>query len=354
MGSFRGQYMKNIIYYILILVIVYNVYLFASDSEIDWFADEKNISLSENIIQKYGIKTYKVTKKYISKSVLAPGIVAPDESKIVTITARVDGWVEKLFADYTGKYVKKDSPIVEIYSPEVQAVKGELKIIKNLKNEIYGNELYRTTIEKLRYLGVDPEKMDINGPTYTIYSPIDGFITEKNVFVGSRISKNNNLMTIVDLSKIWIIADVYEEELAYIDKNHKAKITLVNFNKNYDATVDYIYPEISAETRTGKVRFIILNEDTFLKPNMYVKVKFFISSKESLSMPKSAILGTGKENIVFIKVDENTYKPKKVSIGFRGDNFVEITSGVKEGNEVIVDAGFILDSEAKLKGITYD
>ena len=271
--------------------------------------------------------------------------------------------------DYTGKYVKKGEPLAEIYSPELFATQQEfinvVKWRKTQKEEGYGQMLAKDaqTIveaarERLKLWDISDaqiKKIEESGKpirTLMLYSPVSGYIVQKMALQGMQVMPGEKLFDVADLSTVWVIADIYEYELPLVKVGEPAKIKLSYFpEKEFECSIDYIYPTLAGETRTTKVRFTIPNPGEKLKPNMYtdVEIKIFLGTK--LAIPNDAVIDTGERQIVYVDKGEGYFEPREVALGLKGDGMVEVIKGLHAGERVASAANFLIDSEAKLKGV---
>ena len=188
--------------------------------------------------------------------------------------------------------------------------------------------------------------------TLTIYSPVSGYVVQKAAIKGMRVMPGEKLFDIADLSTVWILSDIFEYELPLIKVGDKATISLSYFpGKEFSSTIDYVYPAIAGDTRSAKVRFTVPNPGNKLKPQMYTNVDVKINLGNKLIIPDDAVLDSGKRQLVYVDKGEGNFEPREVSVGMRSGGMVEITKGLKAGERVASAANFLIDSEAKLKGI---
>ena len=322
--------------------------------------------------QLIGVKTVVAGVKPLRKIIRTVGIVQYDERRLATVNTKFEGWIEKLHVDYSGRYVRKGEPLAEIYSPELLATQQEFinllkwdKENKSVKNDAVGSMLEndsRAIIEgarqRLRLSDISDEqinRIEQSGKpvrALTIYSPVSGYVVQKMAFQGMRVMPGEKLYDIADLSTVWILSDIFEYELPLIKTGEKALISLSYFpGREFSSTIDYVYPTIAGDTRSAKVRFTIPNPGNKLKPQMYTNVEVKINLGNKLVIPDDAVLDAGKRQVVYVDKGEGNFEPREVSIGMRADGMVEITSGLKAGERVASAANFLIDSEAKLKGI---
>ncbi|MGO9013641.1 MAG: efflux RND transporter periplasmic adaptor subunit [Dissulfurispiraceae bacterium] len=322
--------------------------------------------------QLIGVKTVVAGIKPLQKIIRTVGMVQYDERRLATVNTKFEGWIEKLHVDYTGRYVRKGEPLAEIYSPELLATQQEFidllqwdKKNKAVKNDAVGSMLAndsRAIVEgarqRLRLMDISEEQINRIEQTgkpvrsLTIYSPVSGYVVQKMAFQGMRTMPGEKLFDIADLSTVWILSDIFEYELPLIKTGEKALISLSYFpGREFSSTIDYVYPTIAGDTRSAKVRFTVPNPGNKLKPQMYTDVEVKINLGKKLVIPDDAILDAGKRQVVYVDKGEGNFEPREVTIGIRADGMVEIMSGLKAGERVASAANFLIDSEAKLKGI---
>jgi Cu(I)/Ag(I) efflux system membrane fusion protein len=204
------------------------------------------------------------------------------------------------------------------------------------------------TDEQIKRLdeGADPLR------TFTLYSPAAGYIIQKPAVQGRRFEPGEKLFDIADLSTVWVLADIYTYELPLVRVGQPARIFLSNFpGKDFHSKIDFIYPQLSGETRTAKVRFVLPNPGDLLKPQMFTNVEIRIDLGKRLAIPDDAILDTGTRKVVFVEKGEGTFEPREVTVGYRGEGLTEIIKGLKAGDRVVSSGNFLIDSEAKLRGV---
>jgi len=327
--------------------------------------------------QLIGVKTVKVSIKPLQKIIRTVGRIEYDERKIFTINTKFEGWIDKLYVDYTGRYIKKGEPVAEIYSPELFATQQEfLNLLKwnksnpetssgqNPKSKIEimlskdADAIIEAAKQRLRLWDISDEQIERIRETGTpfrtlvIYSPAEGYVVEKMAVKGMRVMPGDALFNIADLSTLWIIADAYEYELPLVKPGQKAKITLSYFpEKEFSAVIDYVYPSISGVTRTAKIRFEIPNYKGQLKPQMFTNIEIKVDLGRRLAIPDDAVIDTGTRQIVYVDKGEGYFEPREVMLGLRADGFREVLKGLKRGEKVASSATFLIDSEAQLKGI---
>ncbi len=338
-------------------------------------ADEEapTIEIPTDKQQMIGVKTTEVSVRPLQKIIRTVGRIEYDEKRLATVNIKFEGWIERLHVDYTGKYVKKGEPLAEIYSPELVATQQEfLNLIKwsrqglDMKEENMNKMLSRDASviieaakQRLRFWDISDDqirKIEESGKpmkAVTIYSPVSGYVIQKMALQGMRVMPGEKLFDIADLSTVWLISDIYESELPLINVGDMAKISLSYFpGREFSSRIDYLYPTLSGETRTAKVRFTIGNPGMQLKPQMFTNVEVKINLGKKLSIPDDAVIYTGTRQVVYVDKGEGIFEPREVMLGIRAEGFREVLRGLKTGEKVASSATFLVDSEAQLKGVT--
>ena len=323
--------------------------------------------------QLIGVRTVKAAIRPLNRVIRTVGRIEYDERNLATANTKIEGWIEKLHVDYTGRYVQKGEPLAEIYSPELVATQQEfLNILRwaaqgpSAKDERTAMLLVKdaqtmleAAKERLRLWDISDDqikKIETTGKpirTLTVYSPASGYVLQKMAVQGMRVMSGEKLFDVVDLSSVWIVADIYEYELPLIKLGQTARIGLSYFpGKEFSSQVDYVYPALASETRTAKVRFTIPNPEGVLKPQMFTNVEIKINLGNRLIVPSEAVIDTGERQIVYVDKGEGFFEPREVTVGLKADGVVEVTGGIKAGEKVASSANFLIDSEAQLKGVT--
>lgn len=322
--------------------------------------------------QLIGVKTVEAVPVMMEKVIRTVGRLQYDETRLATINTKFEGWIEKLYVDYTGRLVKKGEPLAEIYSPELLATQQEFLSVLEWAGRSRPSEeqavekmqsrdaeaLVRAARERLRLWDITEAQVrkieETRTPirTLILYSPVNGYVVQKAAVQGMRVMPGDKLFDLADLSMIWILADIYEYELPMVRVGQSATIRLSYLEgKEFSSKIDFIYPMISGQTRTVKVRFSIPNPDARLKPEMYTSVEVRISLGRRLAVPEDAVIDTGTRRIVYVAKDKGYFEPREVKLGVRGEDNVEVLQGLAEGERVASSATFLIDSEAKLKGV---
>ncbi|MCW8810531.1 MAG: efflux RND transporter periplasmic adaptor subunit, partial [Ignavibacteriaceae bacterium] len=324
------------------------------------------VSIDPQVQQNMNIKTAKVEVKQLSSIVTTNGVLTTNETSEYIVTTRINGWVEKLYVNYTGQQVLKGFKLMEIYSPELVSAQQELLTALSYQNSVNGsslesikqsgNELVKNAMKKLELLEVPETEINrlINMKevkTYlTLFAQKTGTVLEKNIIEGQKISEGMPLLKISNLSNLWLMADIYEYELAKVKVGSKVSITF-NFlpGKTYDGKVSFIYPTLDPKSRTVKIR-IELNNRGELKPSMFANITI---QGEDLGkkpvIPENAVIHSGMKDIVIISLGDGKFKPQEVQLGGYSDGYYQVISGLTEGNTIVTSAQFLIDSESNLK-----
>ena len=297
--------------------------------------------------QLFNKKITKVVKEEVSINKSFYGVTKIDESSLVDIVSRFDGYVTKLNANKKYMTIKKGEQLYSVYSQELLSIQNELQVAKNFNQNIYQSTFSRLDnldIPKSEQQKIKDGKMNSNGLVVT--SPINGLLMEKNINQSSAVTKGNMLLQMASLDKIWFIASVYQSDLEFIKKDNKALITIDGINQKLNSKVDFIYPIFDEKTKTVDVRFILDNEELNLVPSMFGKVDINVKKDFMLTLPKTAVLKKADKFYVFKPLENGEFEPIKIEAKRISSNKYEILSGLNENDEVINNALFLLDSDA--------
>lgn len=314
-----------------------------------------------------GVRSAAVRTEHLERTIRTTGQVAFNESRIAHVHTKVNGYIEDVFADFVGKFVRKGDPLFTIYSPDLMATQEDYLIArrgqKSLGDAPYpelsqnADSLVRAALERLRLWDVgDQDIRELEGTgkvkrTLTIYSPATGVVTERAVFQHGRfVTPDTDLYTIVDLSNVWILADVFENEVPYVRVGQRAIMHLSYLsNRTYTGRVSFIYPTLDSKSRTIKVRLEFANPGYALKPEMFADVELKMDYGTHVVVPQEAVLDSGTEQVVFIARPDGHFEPRKVQVGPTSDGRTVILSGLRPGETVVTSGNFLIDSESRLK-----
>jgi RND family efflux transporter MFP subunit len=324
------------------------------------------ISIDAAKRQLLGLKTVEVRRAPFETSIRTTGRVAPDERRVHHVHTRYEGFVEHVTADFTGKYVTKGEVLALIYSPELYATQQEYLLALRASRSLGqsgvssvaqgSRDLLDAARQRLLLWEITPadiERIEKNGEpirAMPVYAPISGFVTGRTAYHGMKVMPADTLFDILDLSLVWVLADVYEYELPRLSVGQRARMTLSYWpGRVWNGTVTYVYPAVDEKTRTVKVRVELDNPKGELKPEMFADVTIHGSARDVLQVPDDAILESGTRNIVFVSEGEGKLVPREVVVGDHGAGVIEIREGLKEGDVVVRGANFLVDSESRLK-----
>ena len=308
------------------------------------------IRISPDVVNNLGVRTAIVSYKSLHTEINTVGYVAYDEDKLVHIHPRVQGWIEKLYVKAIGDPVKKGQPLYEIYSPELVNAQEELllaldrknsRLISAAENRLSALQLPKSSIVKLK-------KTKKVQQTITFYSPQNGVVENLKIREGFFVKPGSTLMSIGDLSEVWVEAEVFERQAGQVKTGTPVTMTLDYLpGKTWQGKVDYIYPTLDAKTRTVKVRLRFKNEDGEFKPNMFAQIAIHTTGDEQvLLIPKEALIRTGNQDRVVLAIGEGSFKSVAVRVGRYDSESVEILEGLSDGEKVVSSAQFLLDSES--------
>ncbi|MCG3116994.1 MAG: efflux RND transporter periplasmic adaptor subunit [Candidatus Manganitrophus sp. SA1] len=314
--------------------------------------------------ERIGVKVVEVQEKEIEKVIRAAGRVAYDERKLARINLRVDGWIQDLFVNFTGQEVRKGEPLLTLYSPDLLstqqeyllALRGQEKLGASPIAEVRetGSALLASARRRLLLFGITEEQiqaLEERGKpqtAITITSPINGVVTRREGTQGMRITPEETLYEIADLSTVWVIAEVYESDLSYVKEGQEAAVTVDAYPaETFHGKVAYVDPFLNPQTRTVRVRLALPNPGRRLKPEMFAEVELKSRFGRGLLVPESALLDSGLRQIVFIDRGMQMYVPKEVKAR-RIDGAYLIQEGLNPGERIVTSANFLIDSESKL------
>jgi Cu(I)/Ag(I) efflux system membrane fusion protein len=316
--------------------------------------------------QLIGVKFGTVEVKSLEKIIRTVGRVDYDEKRIVTVSTKIGGWIEDLYVDFTGRFVKQGDPLLTIYSPELVSTQEEYLIALRAKKSLSkspfpevagsGESLAESAKRRLKLWDISDDQIKAleetgqSKKTLTLFSPFSGFVLEKSAYKGMNVMPGLALYKLVDLSVVWLYADIYEYELPFIRLGQQASIQLSYIpGETFTGKAIYIYPSLNPETRTAKVRFEIPNSHERLKPEMYANVEIKVHLGQKLAVPEGAIIDTGLRQLAIVDKGSGYFEPREVKVGSKVEGYYEVIKGLKAGERVVTSANFLIDSESKLK-----
>ncbi len=311
--------------------------------------------------QLIGLRTVKVERGPVGGSWRTNGKVAIDETRVQRVNLKVAGYVERVFVDFVGRPVKKGEPLFSLYSPELYAAQQEYLLALETHKRLGGlagdgDALVQAARRKLQLWDVpaaELRRLEETGQpsrTLTFRSPVSGVVTQKDVVQGARLEAGAMPYEIVDLSSVWVLADVYENELRNVKVGMPAKLTLAAFpNREFPGKVVFLDPLLDPKTRTAKVRLTFANPDGDLRPEMFGEVVLKGATRDALRIPVDAVIDSGTTNVVFVALGGGKFEPREVKLGESDRTLIEVVDGVHEGEEVVTRANFLVDSESRLR-----
>lgn len=332
----------------------------------DEAAGANQIKISTEKVQKLGVRTEAAQLRTLDKMVRAAGRVEPDERRMYAIAPKFEGYVERLHVNVTGQPVGRGQALFEVYSPELVSAQREYAIaaqgVEALKDaggqaQAGMKQLAESSLLRLKNWDISEEQVKALAKsgdakrTLTFRSPVTGIVTEKKALQGMRFMPGEALYEVADLSSVWVLADVFEQDIGMVRTGAKAKIRINAYpDKTFEGTITYVYPTLKADTRTVSVRIELANPGQLLKPAMFAQVELPAASNgKVVTVPVSAVIDSGTRRIVLVQAKEGRYDPREVKLGQRSDDYVEVMDGVKDGEPVVVAANFLIDAESNLK-----
>jgi Cu(I)/Ag(I) efflux system membrane fusion protein len=325
------------------------------------------IKIGSERVQTLGVRVAKVERRAIDAVVRASGRIEVDERRLATVTAKFEGYIEKLYVNATGQAVSRGEPLFDAYSPELLAAQREYAVaaqglaqlkdadeqaragIKRLADSALARlRLWDVTDEEIARLAASGEARR----TLTFRAPAGGIVLERKAVQGMRFMPGEMLFQIADLSSLWLIADVAEQDIGRVKLGTPARVRLEAYpGQAFDGRVTFVYPTLRAETRSAQVRIELPNPGGRLKPAMFAQVELPVGAAAGaqLVVPNSAVIDSGARRVVIVDLGAGRFEPREISTGSRGDEFTVITAGVKEGESVVVAANFLLDAESNLR-----
>lgn len=328
--------------------------VYADDDEAD-AGDEDGpvVKISPAVENNLGVRTALVERGKLWRRIDTVGYIALDESKVSHIHLRVDGWIERLVVDTEGDRVKKGQRLFDLYSPRL--VNAMEEYVQALRTS--NSRLITASAEKLVSLGISQRQITALKKTrkvpqtISIYAPQDGIVSMLMAREGMYVQPMNEVMTLADLSTVWVLAEVFESQSEWVKLEQPADVTLSYIpGRTWEGKVDYVYPSLDAKNRTLKVRLRFKNPGETLKPNMYANVTIYGGAKENvLSVPSEALIRSGGTERLIIAKGNGRFAQRVVVSGMESGDYIEILSGVNEGEKVVTSAQFLIDSEASMK-----
>ena len=324
------------------------------------------VRITPEKIQRLGVKTAAVTMQEVGRSVRAVGQIEIDERAVVTVSPRFEGWIEKLSASAVGDTVARGQVLFEAYSPDIYAAQQEYRLAvqgaatlasassdaRQGVGRLTENSLLR--LKQWEVPGSEISRLQQGGEprrTVAYHAPASGIVLEKMAIRGARFMPGEALFRIADLSRVWLQLDIAEQDLSAAKVGNSVKVTLDAYpGETFNGKVDFVYPTLNTETRTARVRVILANPGNKLKPGLYAQAELAgKSSGKTLVVPDSAVIDSGKRQIVLVSLGEGRFEAREIKAGQRGNGLIAVESGLGEGEQVVTTANFLIDAESNLK-----
>ena len=330
-------------------------------------AEIGQLQITPEKIQKLGVTTAVVSPRRLIRNLRALGNIQVDERRIHSVTPKFEGWIQRLYVNATGQAIKRGQPLLEIYSPDLIAAQqeyliarqGEIALQKSshqAKNT--ASKLAENALLRLHYWDIAPAQLQRlqnsqkTLDTLPLLSPVDGVIMDKPAVEGMRFMPGELLFRIADLSLVWLIVDVFEQDVAEVALGQTVDVHINAYpDRQFTGKVGFIYPTLATETRTVKVRIELSNHDALLKPGLYGSVVLGLSegNEPKLAIPASAVLDSGTRQIVLVQKNVGLFEPRTVKLGRQANGFYQVLQGLSAGDEVVTHANFLIDAESNLK-----
>lgn len=308
------------------------------------------VKISPDVVNNLGVRTAPVQKTELHSAIRTVGYVGYDQDQLITIHPRVSGWIEKLYIKSSGDPVNKGEPLYEIYSPEMVNAQEELllamdrkseRLITAAQNRLAALRVPAAAVNRLKKSGRVSQRI-------TFSSPQNGIVDNLAIRQGGYVTPGSTIMTIGALAQVWVEAEIFERQASLVNVGMPVSMDLDYLpGREWQGRVDYVYPTLDAKTRTVRVRLRFDNADMLLKPNMFARITILAkSSEKTLTVPREAVIRTGQADRVVVALGEGRFKSINVKVGRYDDTSAEILEGLAEGDEIVVSAQFLLDSES--------
>ena len=330
--------------------------------------EQNAVTISTEKVQKLGVRTEAAMLRELVRTVRAVATIQTDERTQYTAVTKFEGWIHRLYVNATGQTVKKGDALMDVYSPELLTAQQEYLIAArglqavaaaDAETRAAMQRLVASALQKLRNWDIaeaELRRLQQSGEVQqymTLRAKANGVVLAKKAVTGQRFMPGETLYEIADLSKVWLLADVFEQDLGMIHAGQSATVRVDAYPGNvFNGEVAFIYPSITPETRTAVVRIVLPNPNGLLKPAMYARVEFASShSKDKvLTVPDSAVLDTGTRRVVLVERGAGLFEPRTVKLGFHADGYAEVLGGLRLGEAVVIKANFLIDAESNFKG----
>lgn len=324
------------------------------------------VRLDAESARRIGVTYATATVRPVSRTVTTVGNVTYDETRLANVNPKIEGWVEKLYVDFTGAPVRRGQPLLAVYSPMLVSAQEELILARRLADQAASGggerasanarDLLESARRRLSYWDI-PEseirRIEESGTprrTLVLNAPASGIVVEKMVVQGARIMPGMDLYRIADLSRVWVEGEVFEKDLSLVRLGQVARVSFEAYpGEVFTGPITYVHPTVSVEARTGRIRVELANPDLRLKPGMYAKVELAAGAESAaLMIPRSAVHFTGERSLVFVRGRDGVLGHREVTTGLVAGQDIEVLAGLTEGEVVVSSANFLIDAEANM------
>lgn len=309
-------------------------------------------------VQKMGVRTAAIEIGEVVRRVRAVGRIELDETRVSQVNMKFDGWIEQLWVNETGSFVKKGAPLFSVYSPELVASQEEyLQVLRANAGGPHSQHLREAARQRLAQFDVPDgflasiERTRKASRRVALRAPDSGYVVHKAAYEGTFVKKGANLFTLADLDALWVIADVFESDAPWVHVGQDATVELDYLpGQIHEGKVDFVYPTLDPRSRTVSIRVVLPNKEVTLKPGMFATVRVHtVPAQRVLRVPTEAVIHSGERNTVFVSLGAGRFAPRDLQLGALGDDFYEVDRGLSQGEQVVVSGQFLLDSESRLK-----
>ncbi len=330
-------------------------------------ASPRGVYVDPRMAQSSGVRVEEVRVRRMGKVIRTVGHVGYDERRLHDLNAKVMGWIDKLYVDYTGKPVRRGDPLMAIYSPALFSTQQDYLLALRHRDALAtasplraeADALLEAARQRLLYFDIpeseirDLERRGAPSKTLTVHSPVDGYVVEKSVVQGAQVTPGMPLFKIADLSNVWVLADIYEYELPWVATGQQATVELPYApGTTLEGRITYVYPYLAGETRTVKVRIEVPHRGgrIQLKPDMYATVTIRSPIvRETVAVPEQAVIRTGERSVGIVALGGGWFEPRDLKLGVTADGYVEVLAGVRAGEQLVTSSQFLIDSESNLR-----
>ncbi len=330
--------------------------------------DESTFTVDPRRQQLINVQTTEVEVRSLQKVIRTVATLELDETRIAYVHPKIQGWIQKVFVDFTLQHVNEGDPLFSIYSPELVSTQEEyllaLKTAENLADSPFehvssgARSLFSATRRRLELFDITDEQieqLEKSGQVQKhliVYSPASGHVMEKNAFPNMYVTPETKIYTIADHTRIWAYVEIYENEISYVREGQRVAMSTTAYpGEVFRGNITYVYPHLSEKTRTMRVRLEFPNPDLKLKPGMYSNIEIQVPLGATLAVPESAVLRTGKRDLVFVDLGSGTMQLRQVQVGAKAGGYYEILKGLQTGERVVSAANFLIDAESKVQGV---